>query len=216
MSLCARPRVLTPTWGSLRLGGPDEFLKQSMWHRVWFFFFGFTVMCSALHATPSLKNALRDSARTQHLDRCCDAVSFHADGRVRLCAFVRAKHKTCVNASLRLVGEKHDSQRIRRRLKEQEIEMQRLQQLFHLRFAPNSSEEAISCDEGVAVALWCRLCSRPLARRWFVEDDGASNPLLACRSSLKSSTALQQRTAIMATLQSVRLGPQADVRMVHH
>ena len=101
----------------------------------------------------------------------CDAVSFHADGRACLCAFVRAKHKTCVNTSLRLVGEKHDSQRIRHRLKEQQIEMQRLQQLFHLGLAPNSSEEAISCDEGVAVALWCRLCSRPGARRWFVEDD---------------------------------------------
>ena len=34
---------------------------------------------------------------------------------------------------------------------------------------------------------------------------GASNPLLACRSLLNSSTTLQQRTAIIATLQSVRL-----------
>ena len=31
---------------------------------------------------------------------------------------------------------------------------------------------------------------------------------LACRSLLNSSTTLQQGTAIMATLQSVRLGPQ--------
>ena len=31
--------------------------------------------------------------------------------------------------------------------------------------------EAISCDEGVAVALWCRLCSRPGAMRCFVEND---------------------------------------------
>ena len=62
---CVRDHsVLTPTWSSLRLGGSDVFLKQSMWHRVQFFFqLDRFVFSSACHVEPQ-KCASRRSTNT--------------------------------------------------------------------------------------------------------------------------------------------------------